>query len=54
MKSKDSPYVSGRSIFLKKVLNYSKLVCSIYGIRKEKFGVYLNYLNGEYAGMIEL
>lgn len=56
MKLKNSKYESKtkqRSPAWLKVINYQKDICSISGIRKKEFGVYLSYLNGEYAGMIE-
>lgn len=53
MKLKNSRYESKRSSAWLKIISYQKDICSISGIRKNEFGVYLSYLNGEYAGMIE-
>ncbi|MGE7983666.1 ATP-dependent DNA ligase [Solibacillus sp. NPDC093137] len=55
MKLKDSFYdLRGRrsSAWLK-VIAYNTEFLAVGGISKKKFGVYLSYLNGEYAGMIE-
>lgn len=53
MKLKDSTYESKRSNSWLKVLNTKREKVFISGIRKGEFGVYLSFLNGEYAGMIE-
>jgi len=53
MKEKDSKYESKRSAKWLKVINLHKENVSISGIRKDKFGVYVSYLDGRYAGMIE-
>lgn len=53
MKDKTSTYESKRSDKWLKVINYQREKVSISGIRKKEFGVYLSYLDGNYAGMIE-
>lgn len=55
MKAKNSTYQSKRSKNKQwlKVINYQVESVAISAIRKKEFGVYLSYLNGEYAGMIE-
>ena len=55
LKGKDSVYDSRgrRSSAWLKVIAYNFEYVAVQGIRKKKFGVYLSYLNGEYAGMIE-
>ena len=53
MKEKISTYESKQSEKWLKVINYQKENVIISGIRKEEFSVYLSYLDGEYAGMIE-
>lgn len=53
MKLKKSRYESKRSPAWLKIISYQKDICSISAVRKKEFGVYLSYLNGEYAGMIE-
>lgn len=53
MKEKGSFYESRRSTKWLKVLNLKSDKCYIGGVSKEKFGVYLNYLDGKYAGKIE-
>ena len=54
MKGKNSRYESSkRSSDWKKVIAYQYDIVAIEGIRKKEFGVYLSYLNGDYAGMIE-
>ncbi|MEL3958218.1 ATP-dependent DNA ligase [Caldifermentibacillus hisashii] len=52
-KEKTSKYESKRSDKWLKIINYQKEKVAISGIRKKEFGVYLSYLDGEYAGMIE-
>lgn len=55
MKAKSSTYQSKRSTNKQwvKVIAYQYDIVAIEGIRKKEFGVYLSYLNGDYAGMIE-
>lgn len=53
MKEKGSFYESKRSNKWLKVLNLKTDKCYISGISKEKFSVYLNFLDGSYAGTIE-
>lgn len=53
MKEKNSFYESRRSSKWLKVLNLKKEDLFLSGIRKEKFGAYLSFLDGSYAGMIE-
>ncbi len=53
MKVKDSIYESRRSFNWLKILNLENELCYISGVRKGSFGVYLSYLDGTYAGMIE-
>lgn len=55
MKAKSSTYQSKRSTNKQwvKVIAYQYDIVAIEGIRKKEFGVYLSYMNGDYAGMIE-
>lgn len=53
MKEKNSIYESRRSEKWLKVLNLKYEQVYISGIRKGEFGVYLSFLDGRYAGMIE-
>ena len=54
-KLKDSVYAprGRRSSAWLKVIAYNYEFLAVSGISKKKFGVYLSYPNGEYAGMIE-
>ncbi|MCM3109954.1 RNA ligase family protein [Lederbergia lenta] len=54
LKSSDSSYqVDKRSNDWLKVINYKYENVYISGLRKEKFGLLLNYENGDYAGILE-
>lgn len=54
IKRKDSKYqINKRSSDWLKVINYKYTDVFIAGLRKEKFGLLLQYENGEYAGLLE-
>jgi DNA ligase-1 len=53
LKEKGSVYEGRRSNKWLKVLNLKYEKCFISGVSKGEFGVYLNYLDGNYAGKIE-
>lgn len=55
LKDKDSVYDprGRRSSAWLRVIAYNFEFVAVQGINKKKFVVYLSYLNGEYAGMIE-